>query len=130
MKTFLATIAGLITCSVMIWALEALGHQLFPVPLKVDPNNLDELKHLMLNIPVESLVTTVIAHIVGVFTGLCVASVIQKESLVPLYIIGGLFLMSTALNLTMIPHPTWFNVADLGGVLLTSLLFLGSVKKN
>ncbi len=130
MKTFLATIAGLITGGVMIWALEALGHQLFPVPFKVDPNNLEDLKYLMLKVPIESLIATVVAHVVGVFTGMCVAFVIQKESLIPLYVIGGLFLMSTALNLTMIPHPTWFNVADLSGVLLTSLLFLRSVKKN
>ncbi|MFZ9028556.1 MAG: hypothetical protein ACO2Z9_06040, partial [Crocinitomicaceae bacterium] len=71
-----------------------------------------------------------IAHIVGVFTGMCVAFVIEKEILFSLYIVGGLFLMITALRLTMISHPTWFNVADLGGVLLTSLLFLRSVKKN
>ena len=130
MKPFLATIAGLITGGVMIWALELLGHQLFPPQIKVDPNDLEGLKQLMLNIPVESLVATVIAHIVGVFTGMCVAFVIEKEILIPLYVVGGLFLMSTALNLTMIPHPTWFNVADLAGVLLVSLLFIGSVKKN
>jgi len=114
----------------MIWALELLGHQLFPTQIKVDPNNLEDLRQYMLNMPVGSLVATVIAHIVGVFTGMCVAFVIEKDILMPLYIIGGLFLMSTALNLTMIPHPTWFNVADLAGVLLTSLLFLRSVKKN
>jgi hypothetical protein len=130
MKPFLATIAGLITGGVMIWALELLGHQLFPPQIKVDPNDLEGLKQLMLNIPVESLVATVIAHIVGVFTGMCVAFVIEKEILIPLYVVGGLFLMSTTLNLTMIPHPTWFNVADLAGVLLVSLLFIGSVKKN
>lgn len=130
MKTFLASVAGLVIGGVMIWALEALGHQLFPLPFEIDPENLEDLRNLMFKIPVESMISIIVAHVVGVFTGLCVAKVIQKDSVVPLYIIGGLFLFSTGINLMVIPHPVWFSVADVGGVLIVSLLFIRSVNKN
>lgn len=133
MKTFLATVAGLVIGGVMIWALEALGHQLFPLPFELDPQDpkyLEDLKNLMFKIPVESMIAIIVAHIVGVFTGLCVAKVIQKDSAVPVYIIGGLFLFSTGINLMVIPHPVWFSVTDIAGVLIVSLLFIRSVNKN
>lgn len=130
MKTFLAAVAGLVIGGVMIWALEALGHQLFPIPFKIDPNNLEDLRNLMYMIPVESLISIIVAHAIGVFTGLCVAKVIQKDSVIPIYIVGGMFLLSTGLNLMVIPHPVWFSIADVAGVLIVSLLFIRSMNKN
>lgn len=130
MKTFLAAIAGLVIGGVMIWALEALGHQLFPIPFKIDPKNLEDLKNLMFKIPVESMIAIIVAHVVGVFTGLAVAKTIQKNSMIPIYIVGGLFLLSTGLNLMVIPHPVWFTIADVCGVLIVSLLFVRSMNKS
>ena len=130
MKTFLATVAGIIVGVFTIWAIEAIGHLLFPLPAELTPTNLEELKQVVMIMPIKSLLVVIIAQIIGVFSGMYVGFIMQRESLTPLYTIAGLFIFSTVLNLISIPHPTWFMIADLLSILLVSLLFIRSVKKS
>ena len=130
MKTFLATVAGIIVGVFTIWAMEAIGHLLFPLPAELTPTNLEELKQVVMIMPIKSLLVVIIAQIIGVFSGMYVGFIMQRESLTPLYIIAGLFIFSTVLNLILMPHPTWFMITDLSSILLVSLLFIHSVKKS
>ncbi len=130
MKTFLATVAGIIVGVFTIWAMEAIGHLLFPLPAELTPTNLEELKQVVMIMPIKSLLVVIIAQIIGVFSGMYVGFIMQRESLTPLYIIAGLFIFSTILNLILMPHPTWFMITDLSSILLVSLLFIRSVKKS
>ena len=130
MKTFLATVAGIIVGVFTIWAMEAIGHLLFPLPAELTPTNLEELKQVVMIMPIKSLLVVIIAQIIGVFSGMYVGFIMQRESLTPLYIIAGLFIFSTVLILILMPHPTWFMITDLLSILLVSLLFIRSVKKS
>lgn len=130
MKTFLATVAGIIVGVFTVWAIEAIGHLLFPLPAELAPTNLEELKQVVMIMPIKSLLVVIIAQIIGVFSGMYVGFIMQRESLTPLYIIAGLFIFSTVLNLILMPHPTWFMITDLLSILLVSLLFIRSVKKS
>ena len=130
MKMFLATVAGIIVGVFTIWAMEAIGHLLFPLPAELTPTNLEELKQVVMIMPIKSLLVVIIAQIIGVFSGMYVGFIMQRESLTPLYIIAGLFIFSTVLNLILMPHPTWFMITDLLSILLVSLLFIRSVKKS
>lgn len=130
MKTFLATVAGIIVGVFTIWAMEAIGHLLFPLPAELTPTNLEELKQVVMIMPIKSLLVVIIAQIIGIFSGMYVGFIMQRESLTPLYIIAGLFIFSTVLNLILMPHPTWFMITDLSSILLVSLLFIRSVKKS
>jgi len=130
MKTFLATVAGIIVGVFTIWAIEAIGHLLFPLPAELTPTNLEELKQVVMIMPIKSLLVVIIAQIIGVFSGMYVGFIMQRENLTPLYIIAGLFIFSTVLNLILMPHPTWFMITDLLSILLVSLLFIRSVKKS
>ena len=130
MKTFLATVAGIIVGVFTVWAIEAIGHLLFPLPAELTPTNLEELKQVVMIMPIKSLLVVIIAQIIGVFSGMYVGFIMQRESLTPLYIIAGLFIFSTVLNLILMPHPTWFMITDLLSILLVSLLFIRSVKKS
>lgn len=130
MKTFLATVAGIIVGVFTIWAMEAIGHLLFPLPAELTPTNLEELKQVVMIMPIKSLLVVIIAQIIGVFSGMYVGFIMQRENLTPLYIIAGLFIFSTVLNLILMPHPTWFMITDLLSILLVSLLFIRSVKKS
>ena len=130
MKTFLATVAGIIVGVFTVWAIEAIGHLLFPLPAELTPTNLEELKQVVMIMPIKSLLVVIIAQIIGVFSGMYVGFIMQRESLTPLYIIAGLFIFSTVLNLILMPHPTWFMITDLSSILLVSLLFIRSVKKS
>lgn len=130
MKTFLATVAGIIVGVFTIWAMEAIGHLLFPLPAELTPTNLEELKQVVMIMPIKSLLVVIIAQIIGIFSGMYVGFIMQRESLTPLYIIAGLFIFSTVLNLILMPHPTWFMITDLLSILLVSFLFIRSVKKS
>ena len=130
MKTFLATVTGIIVGVFTIWAIEAIGHLLFPLPAELTPTNLEELKQVVMIMPIKSLLVVIIAQIIGVVSGMYVGFIVQRESLTPLYIIAGLFIFSAVLNLILMPHPTWFMITDLLSILLVSLLFILSVKKS
>lgn len=124
MKLFYATFAGVITAFISMMFLEGLGHSLFPIPFEVDPKNLDAIADKLYLIPVQMYISVVFAHGIGLLIGLLIAKSIDKASKISLYIIAGFFLVGTIANLSMIPHPMWFAVADIGIVVLVGFLII------
>ena len=124
MKLFYATFAGVIAAFISMMFLEGLGHSLFPLPFKVDPNNIGELADKLHLIPIEMYISVVVAHGLGLLIGLLIAQAIDKTSKISLYIIAGFFLIGTIANLSMIPHPMWFAVADIAVIALVGLLMI------
>ncbi len=129
MKTFLATIIGIVVAIAATKGLEILGHNIFPVKLDIDPNNIEELKLIMFKIPVYLLVVIVFAHTLGLFLGFIVSRLIERKSILPLYYISGLMILLAVINLILIKHPTWFIISDLLALLLVSIAYIGTRKK-
>ena len=124
MKLFYATFAGVIAAFISMMFLERLGHSLFPLPFKVDPNNIGALADKLHLIPVQMYISVVVAHGLGLLIGLLIAQAIDKTTKISLYIIAGFFLIGTIANLSMIPHPMWFAVADIAVIALVGLLMI------
>lgn len=124
MKLFYATFAGVIAAFISMMFLEGLGHSLFPLPFKVDPKNLEELAEKLHLIPIQMYISVVVAHGLGLLIGLLIAKAIDKTSKISLYIIAGFFLIGTIVNLSMIPHPMWFAVADVATVALVGFVMI------
>jgi len=124
MKLFYATFAGVIAAFISMMFLEGLGHSLFPIPFEVDPKNLEALAEKLHLIPMEMYLSVVFAHGLGLLIGLLIAKTIDKTSKISLYIISGFFLIGTIANLSMIPHPMWFAIADIGIVALVGFLMI------
>lgn len=113
MRNVLATIIGFIVASVVVFIFESLiGHNLFPLPEGSDPMNMDWIKNNMHLIPTGSKIFVVIAHFAGIVSGMFIAGLISKTSMVPSYIVGALMLAATAFNLFVLPKETWFLLAD------------------
>lgn len=124
MKNVLATIAGFIAASIIVYIFETLiGHNLFPLPEDSEPMNMEWIKNNMDKIPIGSKVFVVIAHITGIISGMFVAGFISKNSMVPAYIVGGLMLAATFFNIIMLPKEIWFSLAD--GTLGLAAFFFG-----
>ena len=121
MRTFLATLVGIITAVLVMFLLESLGHILLPLPehLAADINEI--IKHPEL-IPAPILISVLISHILGLFTGLMVASFIDKETLYPLFLIGGFLFIGSIATVLALPHPLWFTICDIGGMFAVGLL--------
>jgi len=132
MKIFLATFVGLIVAFLSLGLLEIIGHKLFPIPFEIDLTDLASVKEQIAKIPVGSLLSVIIAHGIGLLLGLIVARLIEKKSLIPLAIIALFILVGTITNLSMIPHPMWFMVADISVVVLVGggYIYLMNKKEN
>lgn len=124
MKLFYATFAGVIAAFISMMFLEGLGHSLFPIPFEIDPNNLEGIREKLHLIPVQMYISVVVAHGLGLLIGLLIAKAIDKGSKISMYIIAGFFLIGTAANLFMIPHPMWFAIADVGIVALVGIFII------
>lgn len=124
LKNILATIVGFIVAAVTVYIIETLlGHNLYPLPETINPNNMESIKANMHLIPIGAKVFVVIAHFIGIITGMTIAGVISKTSIVPSYIVGGLMIVATFTTIIMLPKELWFSVSD--GVLAISGFFFG-----
>lgn len=124
MKLFYATFAGVIAAFISMMFLEGLGHSMFPIPFEIDSKNIGAIASKLHLIPVQMYISVVVAHGLGLLIGLLIAKAIDKTSRISLYIIAGFFLIGTIANLTMIPHPMWFAVADVAMVALVGFLMI------
>ncbi len=132
MRSFLAALAGIVSGGVAIWIFESLGHTIFPIDLAalgIDTSDLGELRTMMYKIPIENLISVVLAHGLGLLAGLFVAQLIEKKSLGPLFGVSGIIFSMTLINVLLIPHPVWFMIADLGVILILSFTFIATRKK-
>lgn len=122
MKSFLAVVLGIVVSFSIILLMERLGVTLFPSKMKVNPNDYEAVRSMMNRIPVPALLIVILGHGLGMFLGAFVSNRIQPKSLNSLLIIFLLVLLGTISNLAIIPHPLWFNFADIGIVLLAALI--------
>jgi hypothetical protein len=99
-----------------------IGMTLFPVQVKINPKNYNELKALIDNIPLPALITIILGHGISLFTGVFVSHKIQNKSTIPFLLVFLVMLMATISNLAMIPHPLWFKIADIGSVCIAGLI--------
>lgn len=129
MRTFIAAVIGILIGGTAVWFFEFLGHILFPITEKFDVTNLEELKQMMHKLPTMTLVSVILAQGIGVFVGMLVARLIDKSSLSPLFAVSGVLLLMSAMNLLMIPHPTWFMVADILVLVLIPAFYIATRKK-
>ncbi len=122
MRTISAAVIGIITCFAVIFIFEMIGMKLFPVKVKINPKNYNELKALIDNIPLPALITIIVGHGISLFAGVFVSNKIQNKSTIPFLLVFLVMLMATISNLAMIPHQLWFMIADIGSVCLAGLI--------
>jgi hypothetical protein len=122
LKRALGGLAGLVAGVVVIMIVQAVGHKVYPPPPGFDPSNAEALKALMASMPVGALLFVLLSYALGAFGGGLIAARIGKH-LVPALVVGGLLTVASIMNLTMVPHPTWFAVANL--LLVLPLAFAG-----
>ena len=117
LRNILATIAGLTVAFITISIIEKLGHIAFPFPEGAQPNDMEWLKNNMALIPKGAMVSVIIAHVLGIISGMGIAGLISKTAMIPAYSVGGVMLAITAIMLFLIPSPIWFTVCDALGVI-------------
>jgi uncharacterized protein YneF (UPF0154 family) len=113
MKNVLATLIGFFVASATVYIFETIiGQNLFPLPDGANPMDMDWIKNNMNQIPIGAKIFVVIAHSIGIITGMFMAAQISKLSMVPSYIVGALMLAATFFNIFMLPKELWFTLSD------------------
>ena len=116
----LAVVFGTVVAVVLIIAIEALSHTIYPVPDGLDLTNPEILQAYVMGMPIAAWLIVLGAWLVATLVGGLLACFIAKESpLVYSAIIGGLVLLGTIINLISIPHPTWFSITAILAIIAT-----------
>lgn len=124
MRNVLATFIGFLFASAVVFLFETLiGHNLFPLPEGADAMNMDWIKDNMDKIPLGSKIFVVVAHFMGIISGMFLAAKISKKSMSPSYIVGVLMLIATFFVIFALPKELWFAITD--GVLVIIGFFIG-----
>ena len=110
----LAVIAGILVGGMVVGAVEALGHRVYPVPADLDPSDPKALGEYIAQLPAGAFLFVLLAFAFGALGGSLVASLIGGRT--PGIIVGAVLCLFGFLNLVMIPHPVWFGP----GVLLAN----------
>ncbi len=111
-KNILVTLAGAVTATVTIFAIEAFSHQLYPAPPGLDANDMDGLKTYVAGLPITAFLLLIAAWALGSLLGGFVIGKLAPDpsSRRMAYIAGVALTISSILNFMQIPHPIWVMV--------------------
>lgn len=106
-----AGIAGVVVAMLSVWLVQKIGHAVYPVPVGMDPKDIEAMKAYVAELPIGALLFVIASYFIGTTAGTCAACAIGTM-LPRIYaiLIGCLMLVATTMNVMMIPHPTWFIV--------------------
>ena len=114
MRIVLGILAGIVVAVLCVFAVESLGHIVYPPPAGLDPMNLDDAAQIIAGLPAGAFAFVAGAWFVGALAGAWMADAVSRKGyagwIVALVIVaGGVYSLMT------IPHPGWMWAA---GILL------------
>lgn len=128
-KNIAAGVAGVVIAMVMVWLVEKLGHAVYPPPPDLDFADADAMRAYVETVPLGALLFVAAAWFIGTLCGTCAACAIgTAKPMIFAMVVGGLMLIATIINLVMIPHPMWFSVLGVVGIMIGA--WLGTMCKR
>jgi hypothetical protein len=107
-RSVLAVLAGVVVAGVVVVAIEAVGHRVYPGP---EGHDHEALAAYIRTAPPGVFLFVLAAWGIGTLAGAWLAAWLAgRAPVVHGLIIGGLLLLGALANLLMIPHPVWFSV--------------------
>jgi hypothetical protein len=123
LRNILAGVAGFVAGSIAMMLLEMVGHERFPLPPGIDPNDPASLATNLDRIPTPAFAMVVLAWFVGPLVGVAVAGTIAPAARLRLaQVLGAVYLCAGVFNLVMIPGPVWMWPAGLGALAFGSFV--------
>ena len=122
-RNILAGVAGVVIAMLLVWLVEKIGHAVYPPPADLDFSDAEAMRAYLATLPLGALLFVAAAWFIGTLAGTCAAC--ARGTAKPMkfaFVIGGLMLAATITNLAMIPHPMWFSVLGIAGVLVGAWL--------
>jgi len=121
LRNILGVTAGVLAGALLVFAVEMVGHALFPAPA-VDFSDPQKARSAIAALPLATKLSVVVAWFAGAFGGGAVAALIAKRWAPVAWVVAATIFLLSASSLMAIPHPWWMSVAaalaaGLGGYL-------------
>lgn len=122
-KNIAAGVAGVVIAGILVWLVEMLGHSIYPPPPGLDFADAEAMRTYVATLPVGAFLFVGGAWFIATLCGTFVACKIgTAKPLTFAVVVGGLMLIATAANLVMIPHPVWFSILGVAGIVIAAWL--------
>lgn len=122
LRTILGVVLGLIVSVVVIFAVEGVGHTIFPPPPGVNLTDPAQLATVMSKIPFQAKIAVLLAWFLGALAGASTGDLVAGRRAWAGRIVTLVVLALSAFNMTQIPHPAWFMVSAVAAILLAGFL--------
>lgn len=114
-KNILAVVGGILVGMFVNMGIVMLGPKIIPPPEGAELTTVEGLKASMHLMESKHFIMPWLAHALGTLVGAWIAyRYSATNKMRAAYIVGFFFLLGGIANVTMLPSPMWFNVADLG----------------
>ncbi|MDJ0749077.1 MAG: hypothetical protein QNJ11_06315 [Woeseiaceae bacterium] len=118
-RNIAAAVVGIVVAFALVWVVEKTGHAVYPPPENLNFADAEAMQDYVATLPLGALLFVAAAWFAGAAAGTCAACAIGTAR--PMYlavVVGGLVFVAASINLLMIPHPIWFSVLGLAGILV------------
>ena len=113
MRMAMGIIAGLVVAFLCVFAVETVGHSLYPTPAGLDINDPADQARVMDAMPAAAKAMVLAAWFVGALAGAWTANRIAGRSLAG-WIVTLLVIAAGIATMVMIPHPAWMWAGGIG----------------
>lgn len=118
-RSFLATVVGVIVAILLIVGIETVGHRLYPPPPGLDLRDPEVLRDMVRSMPVAAIGSVLLAWVAGALAGSWAAARIAVQWRIGhAGVVGAVVLAGAVANMLMVPHPAWMWV---GAIVLVPL---------
>ena len=122
-KNIAAGVAGIVIAGALVWLVEMIGHSVYPPPPGLDFANPEAMRAYIATMPIGAFLFVGGAWFIATLAGTFAACKIgDAKPMIFAIVVGGLMLIATAANLMMIPHPLWFSILGVIGILVAAWL--------
>ena len=116
-RKILAVVAGVVVAFATVMLGELIAHQLFPINMPKTTDNA-ALAAAMAAAPLGAKLSLVLIYFLAPLFGAWVAGRVSRAASWPSWTVVALFLLATAANFFMLPHPLWLVVASVAAILV------------
>lgn len=118
-----AGIVGVVVAMALVWLVQLVGHTVYSPPADMDINDLAAMTAYIETLPIGAFLFVIGSYFIGTFGGTFLACRIAgSQPMLFAGLVGGLMFIATAMNVAMIPHPTWFVVAAIVAIIVAAWL--------
>lgn len=122
LRTILGVVLGVIVAVIVVGVVEGVGHTIFPPPPGVNLTDPAQLATVMTRITFPAKIAVLLAWVLGALAGASAGNVIAGRRAWAGRVVTLVVLALSIFNMTTIPHPVWFMIAAVLGMLAAGAL--------